>query len=436
MRVMSAGRGFQYLLKSVAAGDGDRDLGTPLTRYYAHEDSTPGRLVRVRRSGLGSDGAGRISAGDEVTEEHLARLLGKWCRSGHRGAPGPCLWPLPDAKPAGRRRTGHVAGGGARRGGRDAPGRGAAAEELSAGGGFDFHFSVSKSVSTLWAVTDAGTQAVIVRAHHAAMQNMLGFMEHEVAATRVGKGGVAHLGVRGLIATGYDQCDSCAGHPQLLTHLVVANKVQSADGKWRTLDSKALHRATVALLETYTAYPSHHSARLHGVSWEPVDRGTDRNPGWEIAGIPTLLLDKFSRRSRGSRDDGEAARVLMRRSPGWWRERYGRSPSARMVIRPRQQATLETRPEKTFRSLAAVRPGLAQLVVHFMVDPVAGLRKMARVTRTRGVVAACAGITAADEDLSVCSGRRRASSIRTSRTSRSSRAPAGASSGSCSLRRA
>ena len=32
---------------------------------------------------------------------------------------------------------------------------------------------------------------------------------------------------------------------------------------------------------------------------------------------------------------------------------------------------------------------LAQLVVHFMADPVAGLREMARVTRHHGVVAAC-----------------------------------------------
>ncbi|MET0560574.1 MAG: class I SAM-dependent methyltransferase [Gaiellaceae bacterium] len=32
---------------------------------------------------------------------------------------------------------------------------------------------------------------------------------------------------------------------------------------------------------------------------------------------------------------------------------------------------------------------LAQLVVHFMTDPVAGLRDMARVTRQNGVVAAC-----------------------------------------------
>jgi SAM-dependent methyltransferase len=32
---------------------------------------------------------------------------------------------------------------------------------------------------------------------------------------------------------------------------------------------------------------------------------------------------------------------------------------------------------------------LAQLVVHFMTDPVAGLREMARVTRSDGVIAAC-----------------------------------------------
>jgi SAM-dependent methyltransferase len=38
---------------------------------------------------------------------------------------------------------------------------------------------------------------------------------------------------------------------------------------------------------------------------------------------------------------------------------------------------------------AAFDAALAQLVVHFMADPVAGLREMARVTREHGVVAAC-----------------------------------------------
>lgn len=48
MRVMSAGDGYQYLLKTVAAGDGNRDLSTPLTRYYAEKGTPPGTAKRVR----------------------------------------------------------------------------------------------------------------------------------------------------------------------------------------------------------------------------------------------------------------------------------------------------------------------------------------------------------------------------------------------------
>lgn len=43
MRVMSAGDGYEYLLRTVAAGDGDRDLSTPLTRYYTEEGTPRGR---------------------------------------------------------------------------------------------------------------------------------------------------------------------------------------------------------------------------------------------------------------------------------------------------------------------------------------------------------------------------------------------------------
>ena len=50
-----------------------------------------------------------------------------------------------------------------------------------------------------------------------------------------------------------------------------------------------------------------------------------------------------------------------------------------------RQATAEQLPFEDDAFDAA----LAQLVVHFMSDPVAGLREMARVTRAGGVVAAC-----------------------------------------------
>jgi ubiquinone/menaquinone biosynthesis C-methylase UbiE len=46
---------------------------------------------------------------------------------------------------------------------------------------------------------------------------------------------------------------------------------------------------------------------------------------------------------------------------------------------------------------AAFDAALAQLVVHFMADPVAGLAEMARVTRPNGVVAACVWDHASDQ---------------------------------------
>jgi SAM-dependent methyltransferase len=50
-----------------------------------------------------------------------------------------------------------------------------------------------------------------------------------------------------------------------------------------------------------------------------------------------------------------------------------------------RRATAEALPHPD----AAFDAALAELVVHFMTDPVAGLREMARVTRQGGVVAAC-----------------------------------------------
>jgi SAM-dependent methyltransferase len=58
-----------------------------------------------------------------------------------------------------------------------------------------------------------------------------------------------------------------------------------------------------------------------------------------------------------------------------------------------QQATAEHLPFPDDAFDAA----LAQLVVHFMADPVAGLAEMARVTRPNGVVAACVWDHAGDQ---------------------------------------
>lgn len=299
MRVMSAGDGYRYLLASVAAGDGGRDLSTPLTRYYAEVGCPPGFWLG---SGVRSLGEGQLRSGDTVSEEQLQLLLGRGCNP----VTGD---PLGHAYPSYRSREDRIAA----RVAALAPelsvdDRAQAVDDIEAEeaarpvrravAGYDYTFSVPKSVSALWAVTDAATQTAIVVAHHAAIADVVGLMEREVAATRTGvngpDGAVAQVEVEGLIATAYDHYDSRAGDPQLHTHVVISNKVRTVyDGRWRSLDGRPMHAATVALSEHYNGLLADHLTRALAVGWEARDRGRDRNRAFEITGVPEELIEAF-----------------------------------------------------------------------------------------------------------------------------------------------
>ncbi|WP_067246022.1 MobF family relaxase [Microbacterium resistens] len=351
MRVMSAGDGYKYLLRTVAAGDGDRSLSTPLTRYYNAEGTPPGRWLGA---GVATLGGGRINVGDQVSEAQLQLLVGM----GRDPITGE---PLGRAYPEYRTVAERVE---ARAGALD-PSLGPASraeavaametEEAERGtrravAGFDFTFSIPKSASSLWAVADAGTQALIADAHHAAVAEVVAFMEREVAATRTGAtggdGAVAQVDVRGLIVTAFDHYDSRAGDPHLHTHVVISNKVQTVlDGKWRSLDGRPMHAAVVALSELHEAVFADHLTRMLGVSWETRDMGRDRNPAWAITAVPEALVKEFSTRARHI--DAETDRLI-----GQYVEAHGRRPSPATIMKLRAQATLSTRPEKEVRSLA------------------------------------------------------------------------------------
>ncbi|QAV69231.1 conjugal transfer protein [Salinibacterium sp. UTAS2018] len=351
MRVMSAGDGYKYLLRTVAAGDGDRDLSTPLTRYYNADGTPPGRWMG---SGLPTLGSGQLRDSDEVTEAQLQLLIGMG-RDPLTGAP------LGRAYPAYKSVTQRVeerVGTLDPKLGPTARGRAVAAIEAAesergtrrAVAGYDFTFSIPKSASVLWAVAEAGTQSLIVNAHHAAVAEVVAFMEREVAATRAGAtpgdGAVAQVEVRGLIATAYDHYDSRAGDPHLHTHVVISNKVQTVlDNKWRSLDGRPLHAATVALSEFHEAVFADHLTRLFGVEWETRDRGRDRNAAWAIAKVPEQLVSEFSSRSRHINEEKD-------RLIAAYVEKHGRQPSRTTIIKLRAQATLATRPEKEIHSLA------------------------------------------------------------------------------------
>lgn len=336
MRVMSAGDGYKYLLRTVAAADGERPLSTPLTRYYAEAGTPPGRWLG---SGLPALAGGQLDAGSRVSEAQLELLLGMG-RDPGTGAPLGRAYPAyaaSESRPDGVISSGSTTSQQTRR---------------RAVAGYDFTFSLPKSASVLWAIADAGTQAKIAEAHHNAIDDVLAFMERELAATRAGEsarnGAVAQVDVTGLIAAAFDHFDSRAGDPQLHTHVVVSNKVRTVfDGKWRSLDGRPLHAATVALSELHNAVFADHLTRALGVGWERREREADRNPVWAIARVPGDLVAEFSSRSRHI--DIEKDRLIDE-----YIAAHGRTPSNVTVIRLRQQATLSTRPEKQLRSLAAL----------------------------------------------------------------------------------
>ncbi len=350
MRVMSAGDGYKYLLRTVAAGDGDRSLSTPLTRYYAEEGNPPGRWLGAGVAAL----SGLIVDGDQVSESQLQLLVGMG-RNPVTGDPLGLAYPAyktvaervaertaaldPTLGPASRAEAvAQIEAEEAVRGTRRAV------------AGYDFTFSIPKSASVLWAVADAGTQALIADAHHAAVAEVVAFMEREVAATRTGatarNEAVAQVDVHGLIAAAFDHYDSRAGDPHLHTHVVISNKVQTIlDGKWRSLDGRPMHAATVALSELHEAVFADHLTRAFGVEWEARDMGRDRNPAWAVTAVPEELVAEFSSRSRHI--DAEKNRLIAE-----YVARHGRQPSTATIIKLRAQATLTTRPDKQVRSLA------------------------------------------------------------------------------------
>src|SRR5687768_16547963 len=124
--------------------------------------------------------------------------------------------------------------------------------------GYDLTFSPVKSVSTLWAVADPAVSAVIERAHQAAVQDALMCIEKHALLTRTGPQGIRQVNVRGLVAAAFTHRDSRAGDPDLHTHVAVANKVQTLDGRWLSIDGRVLFKANVAASETYnTALEQH-----------------------------------------------------------------------------------------------------------------------------------------------------------------------------------
>src|SRR5665811_1233677 len=342
IRRMSLGAGYRYLMSSVARADGSGHAASALTRYYAQSGTPPGRFLGQGLAGL-NNGNG-VLVGAQVTEEHLFRMLGM----------------LQDPI------TGEQLGRLPRRGGTAyIDSRGVTRKAPLPVAGFDLTFSAPKSVSVAWAVAGEATQGLIYAAHQRALEHVIGYAEERVFSSRSGAGGVVQEDILGVVAAAFDHWDSRAGDPQLHTHVVVMNRVQTSDGAWRTLDSRGLFRSTVGFSEMYNGVLSDYLTQALGWGWQGCTRRHSDVPKYEVAGVSERLREEFSSRSI----DIEAAKEVL---VAGFAASHGRQPSAREVLQLRQQATLSTRPDKHVRALADLADEMlaeaAKVAVHTVAE--------------------------------------------------------------------
>ena len=309
---ITAGTGYEYLTREVATSKHD---------YYTGAGEAPGHWA--------GRGAALLGLGGEVDADDMASLYGRFVvpstAAGQR---------LPNGQPTSEQMLGRKVSPRVRP-------DGTVAEPIAA---FDVTFSPSKSVSLLWALTSrSDVQAAVLAAHDEAVAVALEYLDHHAGHTRSGASGVRKVHGDGFLIAQFRHRTARSttpgervGDPQLHSHCAILNRVRGADGKWRTLDSKAIYRHAHAAGAVYGAHLERLLTERLGVAWETP---AGRVPMREIAAIPAALRGRFSTRR---------ADVLATydRLEAQWRDIQGRSPTTAERADLHQQATLRSRNPK------------------------------------------------------------------------------------------
>ncbi|WP_225579697.1 MobF family relaxase [Nocardioides donggukensis] len=372
---LSAGSGYEYLTRQVAALDSTEKGAIPLADYYSAKGESPGRWV-----GSGLVGVDGLETGDVVTVEQIKHLFGTGSHPLTADPLGAAYKVYDNTGVDGfnaevarrvRASTGSTTEGGSTDGeppydvvarvrsevarerfvaahGREPK----TARELSdalarysrprqtAVAGFDLTFSPVKSVSALWAVATVEVARAIEEAHGAAVRDALAFIERGALFTREGRNGARQVETRGLVATVFTHRDSRAGDPDLHAHVAVANKVQTRSGKWLSIYGTVLHEHVVAASESYNTALERRLVEALGVVFVERPGGArDKRAVREIDGVPADLCERWSERRK-------AITARQRELAREFKRAHGRPPTPVEAVALAQQANLETREAK------------------------------------------------------------------------------------------
>jgi hypothetical protein len=234
---------------------------------------------------------------------------------------------------------------------------------------FDFTFSADKSVSVL----HASLQAAAMRAeqdgragessHYADLADeveqavragaaaAVEYLQDEAGYSRAGYHGAVprdehgrplaehatgrYVDAHEWVVASFLQHTSRDGDPQLHVHNAILNRAECADGQWRTLDSRGLHKARAAASAVGGRVMDE---RIAGTLGAAFAQRPDLH-GRELTGVPQPVKDMFS--SRRTAISATVAGLAAE-----YAERHGRPPSARALFSMAQYATLDSRRAK------------------------------------------------------------------------------------------
>ncbi|MET3472912.1 conjugative relaxase-like TrwC/TraI family protein [Novosphingobium sp. 1529] len=155
--------------------------------------------------------------------------------------------------------------------------------------GWDITLSAPKSVSIMAEV--AGDQRLIA-AHREAVHIAMTHVEQHMAATRVREGGQTVRETTGnLVIASFQHGTSRAQDPQLHTHNVVMNATHDEDGRWRSLEPRAIYQLQKQI---GAIYGQELALKVRELGYE-IEAG--KNSQFEIKGVSSEIIATFSTRS-------------------------------------------------------------------------------------------------------------------------------------------
>jgi conjugative relaxase-like TrwC/TraI family protein len=221
---------------------------------------------------------------------------------------------------------------------------------------FDLSFSDAKSVSLLAAGGSVEVRRQVQAARHAAILEVLAYLEREAVGVRRGHNGTERHKGLGFTAAAFDHRTSREGDPQWHTHVLIQNATLGPDGRWTALDSKLLHAHAMAADRLYHAALRVELTQRLDVRWREIN---PRTGAAEIDGLhDPELLRAFSKRR---------AQVVAQQAE-WGHQGIRASKAAALATR---KAKPDPGPEESFyqrvaRSLteSGIGPAELQAIMH------------------------------------------------------------------------